>query len=96
MDQQIFRPNALRRFISTTLSELNPSYSLQGTTLEYYTMAFQNFIMPRICYAYFDIVNDCSEKFQYWPEALKMDMFMEQAWKENYENDIVSNFLYKL
>lgn len=59
-------------------------------------MAFQNFLMPRICYAYFDIVNDHSEKFEYWPEALKMDTFMEQAWKENYENDIVSNFVYKL
>ena len=70
--------------------------SLAGPTSQYYANTFCDFIMPRICYSYFDIVNDKSDRFAYWPEALKMDHFLERCWKMNYEDDAVQKFVYNL
>lgn len=51
--------------------------------------------MPRVCFAYWDIQND-QETYQNWPEALKMEAFVERAWKENYEDDIKAKFIYDM
>lgn len=63
--------------------------------VDYYSNVFQEFLVPRLSYTFFDIMQD-QVKFQYWPEAMKMDYFMEQAWKQNYEDEAVQKFLYNL
>ena len=85
----MFRSAALKKFLITSLAEINPQLSLASNTIDFYSHTFQAYLMPRVCYAYFDIVNDCSDKFKYWPEAVKMDYFLEQCWKVNYEEDAV-------
>ena len=70
------------------------SISLQ--CVDYYSEVFTEFLMPRICYSYFDIMNDHSTRYRYWPEALKMDYFMERCWKVNYEDEAVRKFIYNL
>ena len=40
VDAQIFRPTALRRFLSETLAEIDPNYSIQKNSIDYYTMGF--------------------------------------------------------
>jgi len=59
-------------------------------------MALQQFLIPRIAFAHWDIQNDCSDQFDFWPDALKMDYFVEQSWKQNYEDDARKAFIYTL
>ena len=96
VNNHLFRPSALRRFLQTSLAEVNSKYSLSTVTLQYYSMALQQFLIPRIAFAHWDIQNDHSDQFEYWPDALKMDYFMEQSWKENYEDDARRAFIYTL
>jgi len=54
----IFRANPLRRFFTRTMAEMNPVLSVSSITLDYYDRVFTRFIMPRVCFAYWDIQND--------------------------------------
>ncbi len=75
------------------MAELNPVLSVSSISLEYYERIFSCYIMPRVCFSYWDIQND-QQEYENWPEALKMEMFLDRAWKENYENDIKAKFIY--
>ena len=75
------------------MAEINPDLSVSLRTLEYYDRIFTGFIMPRICFAYWHVQND-SETYYCWPEALKMETFTEMAWNENFENDLKSKVIY--
>lgn len=89
---KIFRHTALRNFLSKSLAELNPDLSLQGTTVDYYSEIFLKYLFDRTCFAYWKVKNNKID-FEGWPEALKMDHFLETAWNENYEHELT--FLYK-
>ena len=75
------------------MTEQNPVLSVSGKTLEYYDRIFMKWIVPRICYAYWDVQNDC-ETYDCWPEYVKMEAFTERAWNENFEDDICANIIY--
>ena len=76
------------------LAETNPTLSISLNTLEYYQELFNKFIMAKTCFAYWEVQHD--SQYSSWPEAVKMDKFIELAWKENYEDDIKSKFIYNL
>jgi len=40
MNPAIFKSSALKKFLTTTLAEINPSLSIASTTLDYYSDAF--------------------------------------------------------
>ena len=92
-NQTIFRAQPLKRFFTKALAEINPVLSVQQTTLDYYDRIFSSFIMRRVCFSFWDINND-QVSYEHWPEALKMEKFLEQAWRENYEDDIKSRWIY--
>lgn len=89
---RIFRHTALKNFLSTSLAQLNPDLSLAHTTVDYYSEIFLKYIFDRACFSFWKVKNDKVD-FEGWPEALKMDHFLEQTWNENYENELT--FLYK-
>ena len=95
VNASIFRSTPLKRFFTKTMAEINPVLSVSSITLDYYDRIFSRFIMPRVCFTFWDIQNDC-ETYEYWPEALKMEAFVERAWKENYEDDLKAKFIYDL
>ena len=88
----IFRPRPLKRFFTQLMAEQNPSLSISSIALDFYDRIFMSFIMPRVCFAYWDIKND--QEYVDYPEAYKMELFMERAWKENYEDDLQARFIY--
>jgi hypothetical protein len=49
-----------------------------------------------MAFTFWDIKNDKSDKFEHWPEVLKMDWFIEECWKNNYEDDIRQSIIYNL
>ena len=83
----------MKRFLTLVITEVNPVLGCSARTQEYYARVFSSFIMPRVCYTYWDIRNDCVA-YEHWPETLKMDKFLERCWVDNYENDAVADFLY--
>ena len=89
----IFRQAPLRRFIIEALAQVNPTLSVTAVTLQNYEGIFHKFILPRVCFAFWDVRND-QETYENWPEALKMDEFLYNAWHENYEDDIKAKFIY--
>ena len=58
----------------------------------YFTNVFANFVMEKVCFEYWKIKNDTVE-YAGWPEALKMDQFVENALTKTYENELT--FLYR-
>jgi hypothetical protein len=56
----------------------------------------KTFLIPRMAFTFWDIKNDKSDKFEHWPEVLKMDWFIEECWKNNYEDDIRQSIIYNL
>ena len=77
------------------LAEQNPHLSMAGNTYDFYCEFFHQFVMPKVCFAFWDIMNN-QEDFENWPEAAKMDFFIEACWKNNYEDDIRAKFIYNL
>lgn len=61
INSSIFRSAPLKRFFTHTMAEMNPILSVSSITLEYYERIFSRFIMPRVCFAYWDIQNDCEK-----------------------------------
>ena len=91
--KKIFSMSSLKRFFAQTLAEINPRLSTTTITLQNYDRIFSKFILPRVCFAYWDIQND-QETYEHWPEALKVEQFLINAWRENYEDDLRSKFIY--
>lgn len=54
---------------------------------------FTKFILARSCYAYWDVKRNA--EYAHYPEGLKMDKFLENAWKNNYEDELVAKFIYQ-
>ena len=50
--------------------------------------------MARTCFSFWDMKHN--SKYDKWPEAVKMDKFIEHVWKNNYEDDIKAKFIYNL
>lgn len=88
----MFRKASLRRFLGDLLLEHGPQYSMASNAVDVFSQIFVKFLLEKDCFEFWKIRND-HEHFQDWPEADKMDYFMEQAWKNNYENELT--FLYK-
>ena len=93
-NSQIFRRAPFHRFITTMLAESNPMISISGNSLEYYHLIFSKFMMARTCFAFWDMKHN--SKYENWPDAVKMDKFIEHLWKNNYEDDIKAKFIYNL
>jgi hypothetical protein len=53
-------------------------------------------MLPKVCFTYWDINNNLSDEFKYWPEAVKMDHFIETCWKQNYEDDARAKVIFNL
>ena len=49
------------------------------------------FIWPKVCFCYWDVKNDNQNVN---PHAIKMDQFFENAYRETFEHDIRSRFIY--
>ena len=71
-------------FLRKLIASMDPEIGLNKESIDYYTLIFNKFLLSKICYAYWVILNN-KQDFEDWPEALKMDHFIEHAWKENYE-----------
>ena len=93
-NSQIFRNAALKRFITTMLAEHNPHLSISTNSLEYYHQVFCKFIFARTVFAYWDVKRNSD--YAHFPEATKMDKFIEKAWKCNMEDDIRAKFIYNM
>jgi hypothetical protein len=90
----IFRPSSLKKFISTLLAEINPTMSIATHSIDYFHQVFCKFILARACFAFWDIKRD--EDYAHYPEGLKMDKFIENVWKLNYEDDVKAKFIYNM
>lgn len=53
---------------------------------------FTKFILEKAAFEFWKVRNDHVE-FEGWPEALKMDHFMEMCWTKSYEHEL--SFLYR-
>lgn len=83
----------MRNFLSKTLAEMNPDLSISAKTVEYFSQLFSQFIMDKAVFDYWQVKNNRVD-FAGWPEAVKMDYFMESAWdSKGYEQQLT--FLYK-
>lgn len=91
-NSHVFRHAALHRFLTKTLAEMNPKMSISGNAIEFYHLVFIKFILARTCFSYWDVKRNSD--YAHYPEGLKMDKFMENAWKENYEDDLKAKFIY--
>ena len=78
------------------MAEQNPDISIAGNTYDFYWEIFVNFMLPKVCFTYWDINNNLSDEFKYWPEAVKMDHFIETCWKQNYEDDARAKVIFNL
>lgn len=92
----VFRTNQLKKFMQKILAEINPSLQIAVNAYDFYAEVFQYFLLPRVCYAYWSINNNCSDEYRNYPEGLKMDFFLETAWNTNYVDDINAKFVYDL
>jgi hypothetical protein len=61
-------------------------------TVDYFNEIFLNYIFQKSCFEFWKIKNN-KQDFEGWPDSLKLDHFLESAWKENYEHELT--FLYK-
>lgn len=84
---RIFRHSALKNFLSHTITSLNPDLSLGSNTIDYYSEVFSRYIFDSACYEFWKIKNNHSD-FKGWPEPLKMDHFVECAWKGQSESEL--------
>lgn len=89
---RIFRRAALKRFIEAVLLDIDPRFSVSSNALEYFTQIFTKFILEKYCFEFWKIKNDQIE-YEGWPEAVKMDHFIEQCWTKKYDNELT--FLYR-
>ena len=80
INPRIFRHNALKNFLIQTMAQQNHTLSLGSNTIDYYNEIFTKYIFDSTCFEFWKIKNN-HEDFEGWPESLKMDHFMEQAWK---------------
>lgn len=95
VDPLLFKPESLRRFLTKLVAEVNPKLSTQGITHDYLSMLFTHFIFPRIVFVYWEVRNNHKD-YENWPEAVKMDHFIETCWKENFEHDLKQKFIYQV
>ena len=90
---RIFRHTALKNFLQKTLAELNPDLSVAGKSIDYYSETFVRFIFEKTVFDYWHVKNNHSD-FRGWPDALKMDHFLENAWNpREFEQQLT--FLYR-
>ena len=93
LNNRILQRGPLKKFLNTTLAKINPHMSMTQVTEEYYVKIFTSFIMPRVCFTYWDVMND-QENYQHWPQIAKADRFVEKVFDEKYEEDIRQKFMY--
>jgi hypothetical protein len=90
---RIFRHTSLRNFLSKTLAELNPDLSLSAKTIDYYSELFVRYLFEKTCFDNWHITRNQVD-YVGWPDALKMDHFMECAWNaQEFEHQLT--FLYR-
>ena len=57
-NNRIFQRAPLKKFLNTTLAKINPHMSMTQVTEEYYCKIFTSFILPRVSFTYWDVMND--------------------------------------
>ena len=72
--------------------ETSPQISVAKNTQDYFAQIFVKFLLEKNCFEYWKIKNDQVE-FQGWPDAIKMDHWMEQCWTKKYDHELT--FLYR-
>ena len=72
---------------------MNPEMSLSAKTIDYFAEVFVRYIFDKTCFDYWRVKNNQVD-FQGWPEALKMDHFLECVW-DQHEFDNQLTFLYR-
>ena len=86
-NNRIFQRGPLKKFLNTTLAKINPHMSMTQVTEEYYCKIFTSFILPRVSFTYWDVMND-QENYQNWPHVAKANAFVEKVFEDKYEDDI--------
>ncbi len=76
---RIFRHTSLKNFLTKTLAEMNPELSFSSKAIEYFAEIFIRYIFDKAVFDYWSIKNNHLD-FYGWPEAVKMDHFIESAW----------------
>ena len=90
---RIFRHTALKNFLQKTLAEMNPDLSVAGKSIDYFAETFVRYIFEKTVFDYWQVKNN-HQDFEGWPEALKMDHFLECAWDmREFEQQLT--FLYR-
>jgi len=90
---RIFRPTALRTFLTKICAEMNPEMSLSAKVIDYYSEVFNRFIFEKCVFDYWAIKRSKIDYVE-WPENLKMDHFIECAW-DLHKHDYELTFLYR-
>ena len=83
---------ALKNFLMKSMAEINPTLSMQGTSVHNFAEVFLRFLFERACFAYWKIKNN-QEQFEGWPESLKMDYFLESVLRDRDAYEL--SFLHK-
>ena len=73
---------------------MNPQLGMSTIALQQYEKIAMNFILPRCAFHWWDIQND--QKYKDWPEIIKHDKFIENCWKENFEDDAKAKVIYEM
>ena len=58
---------------------MNPELSISAKTVDYFSQVFIQFILEKTTFNYWQLKNNLQD-FRGWPEAIKLDHFMENAW----------------
>ena len=92
----IFKASDLKKFLQTTLAEIDPRHSISGNANDYFAKIFYSFIIPKVTFDYWDILNDQENysELDGWTRALKMDAFIDKVFKDTVQNDLISKFVY--
>jgi hypothetical protein len=61
---------------------MNPDLSLSGKSVDYFSETFIRFIFEKCSFDFWKVKNNYQD-YDGWPEALKMDHFLETAWNAN-------------
>ena len=75
-NNRIFQRRPLKKFLNETLAKINPHMGIATNSEEYYVKLFTAFIMPKVCFAYWDVMND-QEDYEFWPQTAKADVFVD-------------------
>ena len=69
----------------------NPKTSMTTNALDYFSLIFHKCILEKDSFEFWDVKN--SDKYEHWPDAVKMDHFLEMCWTKRYDNELT--FLYR-